>query len=129
MQKKTTLLLSALIVCLLGIGLVLTTGDSAGKDICKDKAGRAFAVTISDGNVSNDDIVGKLCDKITFTNKDKITREIAFGPHDDHVPYDGIGEKFLNKSQSFTIILNQTGKFHWHDHEHDEIEGYFTVSE
>jgi len=44
------------------------------------------------------------------------------------MPYDGVAERFLNKNESFTITLNATGTYHWHDHLHDEVEGYFTVS-
>jgi len=44
------------------------------------------------------------------------------------VPYDGVAERVLGKGQSFTITLNQAGNFHWHDHLHDEVEGYFTVN-
>lgn len=62
-----------------------------------------------------------LCDSITFTNYDNITREIAFGPHEDHVPYDGVAEKLLNKGQSFTITANQAGSYHFHD----KVDGHF----
>lgn len=69
-----------------------------------------------------------MCDTLTFTNKDAIAREIAFGPHEHHVPYDGVAERVLNKNQSFTVTLNQTGNFRWHDHLHDEVEGTFAVT-
>jgi plastocyanin len=129
MDKKTTLALISLVFVVLLASVLLTfghgTGSGAGK--CADTKSAAYTVAIQNNRVSLTDIHGKLCDTVTFINKDKITREIAFGPHEDHVPYDGVGEKFLNQNQRFTITLNQTGTFHWHDHEHDEVSGYFTV--
>jgi hypothetical protein len=56
------------------------------------------------------------------------TREIGFGVHDKHVAYDGISERILNQDESFTITLDKTGRYHWHDHFHDEVEGYFSVT-
>ena len=65
---------------------------------------------------------------LTFKNIDPTTREIAFGPHAQHVPYDGVAERILSQGQSFTITLNQTGNFQWHDHVHDDLTGTFTVN-
>lgn len=72
-------------------------------------------------------IDGRLCDTLTVTNTDDVLRYMAFGRHDEHVAYDGISEKTVSKDQSFTVTLNQTGSFKFHDHLHDEISGTFTV--
>jgi hypothetical protein len=126
-------MLAGLIVFVLvgGLGLAFSMGKSSGnqKDECEGKFGFSSMVHITDGKVSEDDLNLKLCDKIMFMNSDAVTREIGFGQHDEHVSYNGISEKILNEGQMFTITLNQTGKFHWHDHLHDEVEGYFTVTE
>lgn len=133
MNRKANLLLAGLVLFVVTGALTfgLNTGNSSGtqSDICQGKSGFDMMVHIHDGKVSNVDVKGRLCDKITFMNEDAVTREVGFGSHDEHQPYDGVGEKVLNIDSSFTITLNQTGKFHWHDHLHDEVEGYFTVSQ
>lgn len=114
-----------------GLGLAFNMGKSSGnqKDVCEGQFGFSYMVHIRDGKVSENDLKAKLCDKIMFMNEDDVTRDIGFGEHDEHVSYNGITHKILNEDQMFTITLNQTGKFHWHDHLHDEVEGYFTVTE
>jgi len=67
------------------------------------------------------------CDTLTFKNTDDGLRLIAFGPHEDHVAYDGVAEKALGPGQSFTITLVQTGTFHFHNHITDGSQGSFTV--
>jgi len=106
----------------------ITQNSSTNNPSCAGVQGTNHQVMIMDDKPDNDNIKGKLCDTITFMNMDNVAREIAFGPHENHVPYDGVAEKVLNKDQSFTITLNQAGSFHWHDHIHDEVEGFFTVS-
>lgn len=88
----------------------------------------ARKVVIQDGKVSEDHINGRLCDTLSITNEDTASREIAFGLHDHHEPYDGVTERVLGKGESFTITLNQAGSFRWHDHIHDEVQGFFTVT-
>ena len=68
-----------------------------------------------------------LCDTLTITNKDDALRLVAFGPHDDHQPYDGVTEKLLKRGQSLTITLNKTGTYQFHDHLQDVARGDFTV--
>ena len=67
------------------------------------------------------------CDTLTVTNLDDVSREMAFGVHEKHLAYDGITEKVLNKGESFTVTLVQTGDFKVHDHEHDEVGATFLV--
>jgi hypothetical protein len=70
---------------------------------------------------------GKRCDTLTVTNLDDESREMAFGLHEKHTPYDGVTEKVLAKGESFTVTLVQTGNFKVHDHEHDEVQATFEV--
>ncbi len=130
MNKKTSIMLASLVIAVLagGLALAFTGGNGSSASMCAQHT-QTYTVTIENSHAPLTDVHGKLCDKITFINRDKLTRAISFGPHDDHVPYDGVGEKFLNQSQSFTITLNQAGTFHWHDHEHEAISGYFTVDQ
>jgi len=69
------------------------------------------------------------CDTLTITNLDDENRLIAFGPHENHVPYDGVAERLLSSGEGFTVRLNQTGNFRFHDHIHDEVQGTFTVTD
>lgn len=116
------------VVIIAGALMAWTHQTSAHANACGDSSGKVLQVTIKDGQASPQISDGQLCDRITFTNQDNVTREIAFGPHENHLAYDGIADKFLNKNQSFTITLNQPGTFHFHDHLHDEAMGYFNVA-
>ena len=138
MTIKRPLILTTLFA-VLAIGTVVTAGHFSGQFLASNtkKDGTvschgkhtALKVVIKDNVVTPDKTTGKLCDTLTFTNEDPIDREIAFGPHENHIPYDGVAERLLSQSQSLTITLNQAGSFHFHDHIHDEVEGYFTVTE
>ncbi|MGH7241146.1 MAG: hypothetical protein ACREGB_02505 [Candidatus Saccharimonadales bacterium] len=129
MDRKTTFgLLAAIGLIVIVAGFFIFSSRDKSNDICKGKTGQTYSVNIKNSKPSNATIHGKMCDHITYKNLDNVTREIAFGPHENHIPYDGVAERFLNQNQSFTITLNQTGSFHWHDHIHDEVEGYFTVT-
>lgn len=84
-------------------------------------------VVILDDKVSPSHTIAQKCDTLTITNQDSTERLIAFGRHDDHVPYDSVSERLLQKNESFTVTLEQAGNFRFHDHEHDEVQGTFTV--
>ena len=129
-MKKLYILVGVVTVAVLAAGgLLLVHGNSNATNSCNAPTkSRHYTAVITEGKVTGDHIVGKLCDSLTITNRDNVSREIAFGPHEDHVPYDGVAERVLNKGQSLTVTFNQTGSFHWHDHLHDEIEGFFAVS-
>lgn len=93
---------------------------------CKT-TGKQYTVVFSHNHASPEDINARLCDKLTFINRDNTVREIAFGPHEQHEPYDGIDAKLLRYNQSFTITLNAQGMYHYHDHFHDVLFGHFSV--
>ena len=42
-----------------------------------------------------------LCDTLVITNIDSRQREMAFGLHEHHIPYDGVTEKVLKKDGIF----------------------------
>lgn len=73
-------------------------------------------------------ITAPRCDTLTIKNLDDTLRIMAFGPHENHIPYDGVAERELGKNGSFTVTLVQTGNFRLHDHIHDEAQATFTVT-
>jgi len=130
-MKKLWISLIALVAIALVAGGVGMLPNKTNADACSKPSGKgqSYSVMIMDGKVEPaGTVTAKLCDTLTITNMDSEAREIAFGPHEQHVPYDGVAEKVLNKDQSLTITLNKAGTYHWHDHEHDEVEGYFKVA-
>lgn len=95
--------------------------------VCAQR-GVSHWVIIENGAVDVPKTDAKLCDTLTIMNRDVELRDVAFGPHDEHITYDGITEKLLAQGQSFTVVLNQPGTFTFHDHEDATIGGTFTVS-
>jgi plastocyanin len=85
-------------------------------------------VTIQNNTMDPAHTDAALCDTLTITNNDDSLRLIAFGEHDSHIAYDGVSEKTLKKGESFTITLNKPGTVIFHDHNQDEVEGDFTVT-
>jgi plastocyanin len=125
-NRATAIILGALSVIIVAALIAYAALTKPGPACAQ--TGANHTVSIINNRPRPADISVRLCDKLTFVNKDNLTREIAFGAHDNHVPYDGVTERFLNKDQSFTITLNKVGTYHWHDHLHDEIQGDFTVN-
>ena len=116
-----------LLVAVTTVTIVLARGHSSSDTVCP-QTGQTHEVVIENGHASPENTYGKLCDKLTIINKDTVTREMAFGPHEHHVAYDGVAERLVAHDQSLTVTLVQTGLFHFHDHIHDDAEGYFSVS-
>jgi len=128
MKRRTSVTLACLVVVAAGGALAIgLMGSHSAADNCTSVHGVTHHVAIKNSRASDELVTGKRCDKLTITNEDAIAREVAFGLHEDHVPYDGVAERVLSKGQSLTVTLNQTGNFRWHDHLHDEVEGRFTV--
>jgi plastocyanin len=94
---------------------------------CESQQKTIYKVVIKNNIAAPSNTTARQCDTLTITNLDSGEREIAFGLHKNHVPYDGIAEKLVGKGQSLTVTLVQTGNFRFHDHIHDEVEGTFTV--
>ena len=91
------------------------------------RSGTSHLVKVQNNQMVPADTQAKICDTLTITNADPTLRLIAFGPHDNHQPYDGVTEKALGTNQSFTIVLNQLGTYSFHDHIEDVAHGDFTV--
>ena len=91
-------------------------------------AGVGHFVYIQDGQAEPAATSGKLCDTLTIINKDTKLRLIAFGPHDDHITYDGVTEEALAENQSMSITLDKVGTYTFHDHIDDTSVGTFTVT-
>jgi hypothetical protein len=124
MNFKRNILLVLLIVFVAGgglaIGLWSSSSSAAGCVVHK--------VEIKNSTVTPKITNGKLCDTLLVTNTDNVTRLVAFGDHDHHIPYDGIEDRLLKKDESISVTFDKTGHFHFHDHMHDEVEGFFNVS-
>ncbi|HKR81512.1 MAG TPA: hypothetical protein VJR27_00760 [Candidatus Saccharimonadales bacterium] len=90
--------------------------------------GAQHMVVIQDGQVTPAHTEAKLCDTLTITNNDNVGRVMAFGVHEQHQPYDGVTEQMLHQGDSFTVTLNRSGTYTFHDHLHDEVIGDFTVT-
>jgi plastocyanin len=124
---------------ILGGGVYLAVRHFSGNYLASDSATKvhpvvsctgqhdSHTVTIKNNNMNPVDVQGALCDTLTITNADDITREMAFGPHEHHVAYDGVTEKTLTKDQSLTVTLDQAGTYLFHDHLHDELAGEVIV--
>lgn len=106
--------------------VLLFLSSRTSSDSCA-VVGKTYQIIIRNDQASNTDLQARICDQLAFKNDDHTTREIAFGSHEHHVPYDGVTDRILNQGESFTITLNAAGTYHWHDHLHDEITGTFTV--
>jgi len=93
---------------------------------CTQK-GKNHLITLQDDQMLPKHSQARLCDTLTVVNKDSKVRLMAFGVHSRHIHYDGVSEKQLEKGQSFSVTLNQTGAYKIHDHLQDEVQGNFTV--
>ncbi len=131
MKSKIIIVVAVLVGITLGVGsmqLLRTSSQASRPCSVPNNTAESHNIMIMNGKAEPGNIAGKLCDSLTITNMDTMAREVSFGPHDQHVPYDGVAERVLNAGQSFTITLNQTGSFHLHDHLHEEVQAYFTVA-
>jgi plastocyanin len=108
----------------------LMRASGASADTCYNSSAQPQSriIMIMDNHVEPSITNARLCDTVTITNMDNVAREIAFGPHENHVAYDGVSEKVLNLGQTLTITLNKAGDVHFHDHLHDEVDGHIIVT-
>lgn len=129
MRRKDFLILLAATVVLVGaIGAILLNNDSKTASEACATTGTSHTVVIQNDTMSPSEINAKRCDTLTIVNRDDVTREIGFGDHEKHVPYNGVAQKILRQDESLTITLVKTGHYHFHDHFHDEVEGEFNVN-
>ena len=126
-RKQLAVLFAASVVGVAALlGVAFSRQHSSGVGACA-RPGHSHQLSIRSGVLSRPHVAGQLCDRLTITNLDNTTRDIAFGQHDNHQAYDGITERLLGKGDSLTITLVQKGTYELHDHFHDGISGTFTV--
>lgn len=131
MRPRTTAFMALLIVVVVGGALAIgLSGGRGSADTCAKSSRHATVteVVVEQDKATPGRLTAHMCEQLKITNEDNVSREIAFGDHEKHVPYDGVAERVLNKGQSLTVTLNKLGTYHFHDHLHDEVEGFFTVT-
>lgn len=135
MTHKLKLITLGIIALIIGGGggnflyHVLSTPAHAGDKLACSGTHRDYQIFINDNTASPGHIDAKLCDTIEFTNQGETGVLIAFGEHEDHVAYNGITERMLNKGESFTITADHTGEVKFHDHIHDKVTGDIVVTQ
>lgn len=107
-------------------GIAEVSGNATGA--C-DEIRENHTIRIIDGKVSPIHTEAKQCDTLTFINQDGVEREMTFGVHPAHTPYAGVSEFPLTNKKNFTITLSESGTFEFHDHNHPNTFGTFTVNE
>lgn len=89
-------------------------------------------IIISNGTPEPRKVQAELCDTLSFTNKDSVTREVSFGTATMPVTYAGETEISVRKGKSETITLNQEGTYSYfitmEEHGGHKLKGSFTVS-
>ena len=72
-------------------------------------------------------LTAQRCDILVLANQGATEVELAFGPHDHHLPYPGITDEPVAPGKSQSLVLSQAGTFGLHDHVHDQAEAQLTV--
>ncbi len=103
-------------------------GNSHGETSCP-RTGTQHTAVVKDGKVTPAHTDAKRCDTLTITNEDARARLMAFGMHDKHVAYDGVSQQRLEQGQRFTVTLNKTGDYLFHDHYDEDAKGTFSVTD
>jgi plastocyanin len=138
MTSRTKALLATATFAIATVGVIvlavtlssssLDTKSAQAQPSCPSGQRANHQATIQNNQVTPAHTTAPLCDTLTITNADDTVRIVAFGPHENHVPYDGVTEKVLGKGQSLAVTLIQAGDYRFHDHIHDEVQGTFTVT-
>jgi hypothetical protein len=122
--------LVSLLVGLVAIGSVfaLVLVNPKSEDVHCEQSGTTHRISINNNTVSPSITYAQKCDNVVIINGDKEIRKIGFGDHDNHQAFAGVEEKMLESGQSFTLVLNQTGRADFHDHYNYDVEGTIVVS-
>jgi hypothetical protein len=136
MKRSQRLLMAAGFVAITAIVIGLTVVLS-NKFLHQEKSvdapaqcqtvGKTHPVAIKDGTVQPSNIDARLCDQLSIQNLGTQTRLIGFGNHARHVAYNGVTERLLKQGQTLTLVLNQAGTYHFHDHYQPSLEVDFVV--
>ncbi len=135
-SKKRLIQILCLVAVAGALAVVVSTlsasyleGDKKSSEaLCRD-VNSEYAIVIQDNVMEPANVDAQLCDRLTVINKDPTLRQMAFGEHDEHVVYSGVGVTSLKEGQSYTFTLNQAGTFIVHDHFDDEVTATFTVND
>jgi hypothetical protein len=139
-KQNTALKFSLMVVGIIALIVLTIWGAIWVSNIDNRKAAAKFPPctgthTVHKANIENDKVIpehidAKRCDKLIITNLDDQPRIIAFGVHEKHVAYDGVTERYVSKDGKVEVTLVQLGKnFLFHDHNDEEVEGTFSVSQ
>jgi cytochrome o ubiquinol oxidase operon protein cyoD len=85
-------------------------------------------IIIVPGGLSPVHIDAQLCDTLSFTNHDSVTRTINFGRAAKPTSYAGQADQTMRKGLSQTITLNQSGSYTFYDQQYPNLIGSFTVA-
>ena len=125
-----TVLVGGVVVIL---GMIMFIGPLFEKDKSSSTAcnhtNASHTAIIQNSKITPEHTFAKKCDTLTIINNDKVTRLMAFGEHENHIVYSGVSERNLSAGQSFTITLDKTGTYLFHDHHEDEVSAEFTVTD
>jgi hypothetical protein len=135
-MKKTLKGVGTALGCLLAIAIVVVGANKASGSLadsgkvstmCTDGQHQKYELSIKDNGFSPAYVEARRCDTLIIKNLDDRARLIAFGKHEQHIPYDGISERYLLKNEEFSVTLDKTGTFLIHDHNQDEVKATFVV--
>jgi plastocyanin len=129
-KAYVTILAAAFVGIATATAFIIMSSRSDGADkqaIMCAAAGKTRTLTIQGGAFSPEVITVDRCDRIRVVNKDNAARLIALGEHDNHIDYPGFKEKSLGSGDSFTFTAHVTGRYHMHDHVHDNVEADITI--
>lgn len=87
-----------------------------------------YQVVIMDGKATPNRTYAHVCDTLTFTNKDNLTRVIVFRGATGQSTYAGETSVTLAKATSSTITLSETGSYQFYDQPQNTVSGEFIVS-
>jgi hypothetical protein len=110
------------------IGPLLSNPEATAKEACP-ATGKVHAAIIQNEKITPSNIEARTCDVLTIISQDDKPRLMAFGKHEDHIIYDGVTEKRLEKGQSFTVTMTEKGAYLFHDHFDESVEATFTVTD
>ncbi len=85
-------------------------------------------VTIANDTVYPIRTEAKLCDTLTFVNKDGDDRDLLFASYFGPESYGGEDKVHVRSGRPEVITLNQEGDFSYFDERNPDITGYFIVS-
>jgi len=87
-----------------------------------------YKVTLKGNTITPSHIDAHLCDRISFINEDKDAHYIMFGSFEQPRQYGGEDMLTITNRRAKTIVLNELGTHHFHDHMNARTTGDFAVT-